>query len=68
MMLGNMLGNRPALARGRAVLARPAAARPNVLRKPVAIRAVSEAVAKPGAIKVSAKNDADDDLTVRPAC
>ncbi|KAI8467019.1 MAG: carbohydrate phosphorylase-domain-containing protein [Monoraphidium minutum] len=64
MMLGKTLGNRQALGRGRPALARPAGLRPAVLRKPVAIRAVSEAVAKPGAIKVSAKNDADDDLTV----
>lgn len=67
MMLGKPVVGRPAsLARGRAGLARP---QQQLLlrraeRRPAAIKAVSE-VAKVAPIKVTAKNDADDDLTVR---
>jgi hypothetical protein len=64
-MLGAKLGQRSALGRARPALGRPAAGvRAAPARRPVSIRAVSEAVAKPDAIKVTAKNDADDDLTV----
>ena len=65
-MLGRAVIHRPAVARGRAALVAPSVARRVVVRKQVAIRAVSETAAKTGPIKVSANNVVDDDMTVRP--
>ena len=63
MMLSKSATASKAVVRSRAPLARPA-----VARKALVVRAISEPIAKAGAaIKVSAKNDSDDDLTASVA-